>query len=198
MTEQSKKKSLKDRAYIWAQENANTHRARVLLFVWSVAESSFWPIPSDVVLIGMLASGARRWLYLSLFTAGASVLGGLLGYVIGFGFFDLFGERIVSLYNLQEEFMTVQTHFAENAFWAMFISAFTPIPYKVFTIAGGLFRINIVSFIVASILGRGLRFVIVGWVSKTYGEQTLKLVLKHFKIATFVALMTIAVLFFLL
>lgn len=190
--------SWRARLYSWAHHNADTKRARIILFWWSFAESSVWPVPVDVILIGMIASGARRWLRLSLFTAGASVFGGIAGYLIGFAFFDLFGVRIIEFYSLHEEFLLVQSHFDNNAFIALFISAFTPIPYKLFTISGGLFGVHIISFVLASILGRTLRFVGVGWIAHRYGEKTLQLAFKYFKTATAIALIIIFTLLVLL
>src|SRR5690606_29160861 len=97
---------------------------------------------------------AKWWKY-ALIVSLFSVLGGLFGYAIGFFFFDIFGQKIIDIYNLHDHFKAIGEAFDSATFISMFIAAFTPIPYKIFTIAGGFFMVNILQFIVASIIGRG-------------------------------------------
>jgi membrane protein DedA with SNARE-associated domain len=101
---------------------------------------------------------------------------------LGFWFFDLFGPKIISFYGLADEFVLVEQFFRDHAFWSVFISAFTPIPYKVFTVGAGLFHANFIVFLVASILGRGLRFIIVGSIFRYIGEKYSDLIFKYFNI----------------
>lgn len=189
--------SRREKIHKWAHENAESRKARFWLGTWSFAESSFFPIPADVMLVGMLMSGARRWLYLSVLTIITSVLGGLFGYLLGFAFFDAFGEAIISFYGLEQEFLIAQGYFQQSAFWAVLISAFTPIPYKIFTISAGLFHVHLLPFIVASIIGRSLRYLLVGWVAHTFGERIFRLAMRYFNIAS-VVLVALIILYIIL
>lgn len=155
--------------WTWFSERAHTTHARAWLFLLSFTESSVFIVPPEVLLVPMLAADGRRWIFYALFTTFASVLGALAGYLIGYFFFDLIGERIVHLYHLEDEFAYVETLFSQKAFWVMFTAAFTPIPYKVFVLAGGFFHIAFVPFLIASILGRGLRYLIIAWVAGRFG-----------------------------
>lgn len=173
-----------EKLHEWLKKEAKSKRAEWLLGVISFAESSFFPIPPDPFLVASLLIEQKRWLRHSLVVALSSVLGGLAGYAIGFWFFQEFGTRIVEAYDLHEELQTVSELFADNAFLTMFIAAFTPIPYKIFTIAAGLFHINVVTFLVASLVGRVLRFLCIGYLMKLFGPKIGELVFKYFNIAT--------------
>lgn len=148
----------------------------------SFVESSFFPIPPDPFLLVATCLKPNRWWKYALLISLFSVLGGLFGYVIGHYFFDLFGQKIVSLYNLESQFQKVGELFEQNAFWSIFVSAFTPIPYKIFTIAGGFFRIDLFTFIIASIIGRSMRFFLVAFFAKVFGKTFGKLFLKFIDI----------------
>ncbi len=148
----------------------------------SFAESSFFPVPIDPLLLVMTCLKPEKWLKYALITSFFSVLGGLFGYFIGYFFFDLFGQKIVNFYSLQDEFLKVGVLFNQNAFFSIFVSAFTPIPYKIFTIAGGFFNINIITFVIASIFGRAARFTLVAFLAKIFGKRYGKLFLKFLDI----------------
>jgi len=135
------------------------------------AESSFFPIPPDPFLMVATCLNPKRWLRYAFIVSIWSVLGGIFGYLIGYYFFDLFGKGLVSTYNLESQFAQVELLFEKNAFLSIFVSAFTPIPYKIFTIAGGFFKINILTFIVASFFGRSMRFLLVAFIAKIFGKQ---------------------------
>jgi undecaprenyl-diphosphatase len=141
------------------------------LFVVAFIESSFFPVPPDVLMIGLVLTpnAPSAALVATVCTVG-SVLGAALGWVIGaYGGYPLvhrmFGEekvqRVESLYN-------------RYGVYAVFIAAFTPIPYKVFTIASGVFRFNIVAMMLASVVGRGMRFFLVAYLSQWFGREVLK------------------------
>ena len=181
----------------WALRHAEGPHAKFWLSVLSFSEASFFPIPPDVLLIAiLLANKARKWLYYAFITSLFSVLGGVFGYAIGFFFFDVFGNWIISFYGLEKEFVWLKTVFNDTAFWAIFAAAFTPIPYKIFTITAGLFNINFMLFIIASILGRSIRFFAVAGILRIYGERVSKLLYKYFNIVTFVVfLLLIAVVY---
>lgn len=133
------------------------------------AESSFFPIPPDVMLAPMvLAKPARAW-RLALITTVASLLGGVVGYLIGMFAFDLVQPWIAGI-GYQHKFDQVQVWFSEWGFWAIFIAGFSPIPYKVFTIAAGLVSMAFLPFVVASFIGRGARFFLVASLMRWGGE----------------------------
>jgi membrane protein YqaA with SNARE-associated domain len=144
----------------------------------SFAESSFFPIPPDPFLLVATCLRPEKWKRYALIISVTSVLGGLFGYLLGYYFFDLFGSKIVSLYGLEEQFKKVGELFNQNAFIAILTAAFTPIPYKIFTIAGGFFQINLISFIIASIIGRSSRFFLVAFLAKIFGKTFGKRFLK--------------------
>ena len=183
---------IKDKIYLWLQEKSQSKTAEWWLAGISFAESSFFPIPPDPFLIASLLVKQNRWLRNSLIVILFSVLGGIFGYVIGFWFFNLFGEKLVAIYHFEEELLTMSNLFNDNTFWTMFIAAFTPIPYKIFTLTAGLFHVNIISFIIASIIGRGLRFIAIGYIMKIFGNSIGKMVFKYFNILTFILFLLVA------
>jgi len=168
----------------WIVKNSGKRSARVALRIVAFTESSFFPIPPDPFLGALVIINPKKWLVLTLNVVGYSVMGGILGYLLGFWFFDLFGPKIISFYDLADEFIIVEQFFINHAFWSVFVSAFTPIPYKVFTIGAGLFHVNFLVFLVASILGRGLRFLFVGSIFRYVGEKYSDLIFKYFNLLT--------------
>jgi membrane protein YqaA with SNARE-associated domain len=150
------------RLYRWVLHWSGHPRAVAALFWLAFAEASFFPIPPDVLLMAMaLATPARALRYAAIATTG-SVLGGLAGYGIGFGLWraiEAFAFRHLGFLGFTPElFAIVQQKYQANALLALFTAAFTPIPYKVFTIAAGVFEVGLPVFVVASVLGRGGRF----------------------------------------
>ena len=126
----------------------------------SFAESSFFPVPPDVMLAPMsLAKPNKAWYYASLTTI-TSVLGGILGYFIGLFAFDMI-EPILHNYGYYDRYELAKSWFESWGFWAIFLAGFSPIPYKVFTIASGVVGMAFLPFVIASFVGRGLRFFIV-------------------------------------
>lgn len=126
----------------------------------SFAESSFFPIPPDVMLAPMSLSQPRRAWYFAGLTTLASVLGGIAGYVIGLYFFDIL-EPYLHQWGYWEKFLTARGWFDEWGFWAILIAGFSPVPYKIFTITAGVIAMSFLPFVLASALGRGLRFYLV-------------------------------------
>ncbi|MEX0748892.1 MAG: YqaA family protein [Candidatus Saccharimonadales bacterium] len=159
------------RLYAWMMKWGDSPQAEKALFGFSFTESSFFPIPPDPLLITMVMANARKWVRLALITTVASVLGALLGYFIGFALFETLGQPIIDSYGLQEDFDSVGESYERNAFITIFTAGFTPIPFKVFTIASGLFHVNIITLILASLLSRGGRFFIVAWLSQKLGAK---------------------------
>ena len=154
----------------WATRAAKHRLSAVWLALISFAEASFFPIPPDIFLMPMVALQKKRWIQLGAITALYSVLGGVAGYLIGYVFYEALAVPLIQWYGLEDQIAQVGTMFEERAFWAVFISAFTPIPYKVFTIASGFFQIDLLILVVGASLGRGLRFMFEAWLMQRYGE----------------------------
>lgn len=168
------------RLYNWTLHWSKTRYAQTSLFGLAFAESSFFPIPPDVLLVAMtVADRFRWWLYALICTVG-SVTGGVLGYYIGFALFETLGKPIVEFYHFQKVFEVVGQKYSENAFLAVFTAAFTPIPYKVFTIAGGVFKISLIDLIVGSLLGRAGRFFAVAGALRIFGKKVSDAIEKYF------------------
>lgn len=179
--------TLRDSLSSWAVRHAEGKNAKWWLFGISFAESSFFPIPPDVLLVAILMTKERvRAFYYASITTVGSVIGGLFGYAIGYFLFQTVGGWLVHTYHLDTQMITVQKLFEDNAFFAIFVAAFTPIPYKVFTIAGGLFGISIPTFIIASILGRGGRFFAVATVMKYFGGHIARVFYEYFNLISLI------------
>jgi len=137
----------------------------------SFAESSFFPIPPDVMLAPMsMAAPRRAWFYAALTTL-TSVLGGLFGYAIGYFAFGLVEPLVVEGGRYAEPFAAAQAWFAEWGVWAIFIAGFSPIPYKIFTITAGVLHMAVIPFVLASLVGRGARFFLVAALMAWGGER---------------------------
>ncbi len=147
---------LYDRAMRWARHP----RAPWYLGGLSFAESSFFPIPPDVMLAPMSLANPRRAWWFALLTTLTSVAGGLLGYLIGAYAFELI-EPLIRDSGYWPKYLSAQAWFAEWGFWAIFVAGFSPIPYKVFTIAAGVAAMALLPFALASLIGRGARFFLV-------------------------------------
>lgn len=146
------------------------------LFFWAFAESSFFPIPPDFLLIALALLNPEKGLWLGLVCTVGSVLGAIFGYVIGLKGGRPLIRKIVSAEKLEK----VEHYYNKYDVWAVGIAGFTPLPYKIFTITAGMFKLNIKRFIIASIVSRGGRFFIVGGLFFFFGETIKPFVLKYF------------------
>tara|TARA_Y100001960_G_scaffold53444_1_gene54605 strand:+ start:265 stop:852 length:588 start_codon:yes stop_codon:yes gene_type:complete len=141
-----------------------THKnAGWYLFAIAFAESTFFPIPPDVLLIPLCILLPTRAFYFALMATVGSVLGGVAGYILGMLFQDTIGMGIISFYSLQDQFKLIQDWYKEYDVFIVGAAGFSPIPYKLFTITSGMFDINFVGFVIASAISRGARFFIVAW-----------------------------------
>lgn len=177
--------------YDWTMAQAAGRHALPALAVISFAESSFFPIPPDVMLIPMvLARPERAWLIAGVCTA-ASVLGGFMGYAIGYFLFATFGKMIVEFYHLQDAFDSYMTWFADWGLWVILIKGLTPIPYKIVTIASGVAKFDLLVFTLASIVTRGMRFFGVAALLWKYGAPIREFIDKQLTVLgyTFLALL---------
>jgi membrane protein YqaA with SNARE-associated domain len=157
-------------AYNWMMQMAGHKRAPEALFAVSFAESSFFPIPPDVMLIPMvLADRSKAWRYASLCTV-ASVIGGIAGYAIGYLVFEYLGQPILALYGQAGRFEEVARWFNDWGAWILILKGWTPFPYKVLTILSGATHMNLIAFIAASIVARAMRFYLVAGLLYWYGD----------------------------
>lgn len=170
------------------------HHAPYYLAGVSFIESSVFPIPPDVMLIPMvLSKPLKAWNYAGLTTL-ASVLGGLFGYLLGFFAFDLIGNLLIQTYGYEEFYHQVVAWFAHYGFLAILVAGFTPIPYKLFTIAAGATQMSLLPFIAASIVGRGLRFFLVAACIRAFGKKIEPLIVKYIDIMGWLMIILIAAL----
>lgn len=170
------------RCYDWVLGWADSKWGAVALFVLAFAESSFFPIPPDVLLIALcLGATTRSFRYAAICTL-ASVLGAMAGYGIGhylwMGVSDWFIPGVFS----QDGFDAVAATYDKWNFWAVFTAGFTPIPFKIFTITAGVFNINFIMFVLASIVARGMRFFLIAWLIWKYGATIKTFIDKYFNL----------------
>lgn len=168
------------RLYDWTMSLARTRHAERALSGVSFAESSFFPIPPDVLLIPMVLAERAKWLRYALICTAASVLGGLFGYFIGAVLFEGIGRPILEFYGYMGKFEEFQDAFNE---WGLLIvlvfGGLTPLPYKVITIASGVTGLALPVFIVSSLVARGTRFFLVAWLLHYFGEPIHGFIEKH-------------------
>jgi len=164
--------------------NLAAHKSsKYYLALVSFIESSFFPIPPDVMVIPMVISKKDDFIKIFLITTIFSVLGGILGYFIGSFFFDV-GMKIMNFYGYEDKLLALKYNLINsNSFYAwlgvLFLAGFTPLPYKVFTIASGLIGFNLLIFILISLVSRGLRFFIVSYLSYKFGNLFTKFMENH-------------------
>lgn len=159
-------KKLYDRVIAWSR---HPHAVRYL-FAISFAESSFFPIPPDVMLAPMALAQPQKAYRFASWTTVSSVLGGLFGYAIGYFLFDSI-EPWLKTSSYWEPYLTATDWFGRWGFWAVFVAGFSPIPYKVFTISAGALNMFLPPFVLASVIGRGGRFFLVALLLATGGER---------------------------
>lgn len=174
------------RLYDWVLRLAEHKHAPSALFGVSFAESSFFPLPPDLMLVPMvLAERMKAWRFALITTVG-SVLGGIFGYFIGAVLFETVGQPIVDFYGLSHKMDFVFENYKTYGAIIVFIAGFTPIPYKAFTIASGVAGLSLPIFIVASLVSRGARFFIVSGLLYLFGETIKAFIEKYLGILTLV------------
>ena len=168
--------------YDWTLNKAKHKNASWFLIIVSFLESSFFPIPPDVLLIPMvLANRLRAWFYALICTL-SSVTGGIVGYLIGFLFYSNVGSLIVDLYGLSNFFDIFENYYNQWGFWIVLGAGFTPFPFKFITIASGVFGLNILLFIIVAIIARGLRFYLISSLLFIFGDKIKNLIDKFFNL----------------
>jgi membrane protein YqaA with SNARE-associated domain len=172
------------RMYDWVLSWADSRYGTLALAVISFAESSFFPIPPDVLQLALSVSKPRRSFYYASVSLVASVLGGVFGWLIGLALWDalsgFFFEHVPGF--TEERFRWVEAQYQEHAFLTIFGAAFTPIPYKIFTIASGVFEVALPTVILASVLGRGMRFFSVALLIRIFGPKVKELIERYFEL----------------
>ncbi|UWU93342.1 YqaA family protein [Bradyrhizobium sp. CB1015] len=167
------------RIYDWCIDAAHKPYALWIMGIVSFAESSFFPVPPDVMLIPMsLARPQRAWLYATVCTA-TSVLGGIVGYAIGALLFDSVGQWLIQVYGLGDKVDAFRASYAEWGAVIILLKGLTPIPYKLVTITSGFAGYNIILFILCSIVARGGRFFVVAILLNRYGDWVRVRIEKH-------------------
>lgn len=178
--------------YDWTMRWADTPQSLWALFLIAIAESSVFPIPPDVLLIAIVAANTRRWLSAAAICTAGSVVGAILGYIIGWGFMATAGQAIVDFYQAQHYWdQVVSLYRGTWGVWFLAAAAFTPIPYKVATIAAGATGMAFVPFVLVSMIGRAGRFFLVAAILRLFGAKVREVLEKNFDLAalTFMVLL---------
>ncbi|RMF89619.1 MAG: DedA family protein [Nitrospinota bacterium] len=181
------------RLYAWVVHWAETPYGATALFLLAFAESSFFPIPPDVLLIALALSVPARAFWFATVSSAGSVLGGMFGYFLGLQFMERIGYPLLQLYGALDTFAAVQELYQRYEAWAVGIAGFTPIPYKVFTIAAGAFQVHFGVFVLASLLSRSARFFLIALLLYYYGEPIKEFIERYFNLLSllFVALLVL-------
>ncbi|MEE8576881.1 MAG: YqaA family protein [candidate division Zixibacteria bacterium] len=190
------------RMYDWVIGWGKSKHSKPALFVLSLAEASFFPVPPDPLLIALCMGSHRQWFRFALICSAGSVIGGMLGYYIGYAAFELIGAKVLGMIGSlsgsdpDQLLQTAQHWFNEKEVagmqvgaWAVGIAGFTPIPYKVFTIAAGFFEMNFGIFVLASVISRSARFFAVagavGLAFEKYGNRITDFIDRYFNLLAF-------------
>ena len=171
------------RLYDWVVGWAETPYGLPALFIIAFAEASFFPIPPDVLLIALAVGAPHRALQYGAVCTVGSALGAVAGWFVGLELYELVGSRIIEFYGIESEYAYVAAKFRGGAFIAILLAAFTPIPFKVFTIAAGAFDVGLGTLFVASAVGRGARFMLVAALLKRFGFTIKNTIDRYFNLA---------------
>ena len=168
------------RFYDKSIELALNKRSNLYLGIVSFVESSFFPIPPDVMVVPMVLAKKGSYIRIFLIATVFSVLGGIFGYLIGYLFIDL-AMYVIEFYNYESKVLKLKMDLSQGSgmfIWlgTLFLAGFTPLPYKVFTITSGLIAFDIIAFITISLISRGLRFFLVSILTAKFGERFVKLI----------------------
>lgn len=173
---------LMKRLYQWVLHWAHTPYGVPALFVLAFCESSFFPIPPDVLLMALAISIPARAFRFALVCSVGSVLGGAFGYLIGLEMIETVGKPILAFYGVTDKYEQIGRLYNEYDAWAVAVAGFTPIPYKVATIAAGAFEINFGVFMAASALSRSARFFIIAALIRRFGPPVKSFIEKYFNL----------------
>lgn len=177
-----KEKNIIRRLYDWVLHWAETPYGTWALFCIAFAESSFFPIPPDILLIALAISIPAKAFRFALICTIGSLVGGVVGYGIGMYGYEAIGRPIVEFYQGQEIMLSIKTQYDQYGFWGVLVAAVTPIPYKIFTISSGVFSFDFMQFMAASIIGRSLRFFAVAALIWKFGAPIKSFIDKYFNL----------------
>lgn len=163
-------KDLTRRIYDHTLNLASRKNALTWLFVISFIESSFFPIPPDIMIIPMVLATPKEAYKIAGGATVASVLGGYFGYFIGVYGFELIARPLLEFYGYMKQFGEFENYYHEYGAWIVFGAGITPFPYKIITIASGVVRLDLVVFTIASVIARGMRFYFIAWLLKRFGD----------------------------
>ena len=172
------------RLYHWVLDWAHRPGGPAALFGIATLESFIFPIPPDVLLIPLALGNPRRALRFAGICTVGSVLGAMVGYLIGVGLYQGVGQPILELYGYTDEYMAIGSAYRENLVLALGTAGFTPIPFKVFTIAAGGFEVPFFSFVVITAVSRGMRFFLVGGLIRAFGEPIRDFIERYLNLLT--------------
>ena len=172
--------------YDWVLSWAHKKYSSFALFILAFSESSFFPVPPDVLQIALSVSKPKKSFFYALIASVGSVLGAVLGYFIGFFLFDTVGNWIINSLGYHAQFQTVGNLYNKYAFLAILVSAFTPIPFKVFTIAAGFWKVGLMPLILAAAVGRSARFFLVAALLYFFGPKMKEFIDKYFNCLTII------------
>jgi membrane protein YqaA with SNARE-associated domain len=186
VTEDEKKRGWVRRLYNWVLSWAESPYGSTALFVLAFVEASFFIVPPDVLLIALCVGKPRRSLHFAAICTVGSLLGGSFGYLIGHQLYELIGRPIIDFYDASEAFQRVGELYRANLVLALGTAGFTPIPYKVFTIAAGAFAVPFVPFLVISAVSRAARFFLVAGLIRALGPQIRDFIDRYFNLLSVV------------
>ena len=166
--------------YQWMVDSAAKKNALWILAAISFIESSFFPIPPDIMLIPMVIAAPNKAWKIAFVATLASVIGGYFGYAIGFWGYDLIAKPLLEFYGYVDKFEIFKQYYNEYGAWIVFAAGITPFPYKVITIASGAVGLNLMVFGIASVFARGLRFFIIAGLLYYFGAPIKNFIEKHF------------------
>lgn len=179
-----KKPNIVRRLYNWMLKWADTPWGGWALFLFAVAESSFFPIPPDILLIALCFGAVTKSFKYALICTVGSVLGAIIGFGIGYGLWDIAQDWFIPAIFSQEAFDAIGLQYEKWNFWVVFTAGFTPIPYKLITVSAGVFleASSIWMFILASVISRGMRFFLVAFLIWKFGKPIKKFIDKYFNL----------------
>ena len=170
--------------YNWTLDQASKKYASWFLAFISFIESSFFPIPPDIILIPMIIAKRKKAFAYAFVCTISSVIGGLFGYLIGYGLFNSIGILLVNFYGMTEYIENLKEYYNSYGVWFVLVAGFTPLPFKIITIASGLFQLNLVVFVLCSLIARGCRFYIIAGLLYLFGEAIKKFIDRYFNFLT--------------
>lgn len=170
------------KAYDWVLHWSGTPQAVPALCLISFTESSFFPIPPDVLLVAMAVSIPTRAFYFAFLCTVSSVLGGMFGYLLGYSFMELVGNWIVKIYHLEPVFDKIRESYKAYEIWTVLVGSFLVHPYKIFTLASGALKVNFSLFSLGAIGGRGSRFFLIAGLIYYFGAPVKVFIDKYFNL----------------